>query len=94
MIRFESAEAQGQVNFVGLMPSVVYRMEIGFAVVDDGERLFRIRQSAFEQVVAEAEIDAAAAGPELGQLVQQHASIFKLFDDPGAARSTLVDREL
>lgn len=82
-------------RFVGLKERVVYRIELGFAIVDDGDRLFRIQERVFEGIVARARDEEAREADEVAAaVVEGHPTIFELFDDAEAARASVVEREI
>lgn len=83
----------GSAQYVGLRHDVRYRIELGFAFVDDGDRMFKIRRALFEQAIG-----ARPAEPEelatITALVHQHETVFCLFPTHEAATSSVAEKEL
>jgi hypothetical protein len=80
-------------RFVGLLPRVRYRLELGFAFVDDGDRLFKIQGSIFERSLG-VRLNRAAHEEELRVMVGQHPSVFCLFDSHEDATRSLSGKEV
>jgi hypothetical protein len=82
-------------RFLGLKTDVLYRIELGFAIIDDGDRLIRIQRAAFERVLDHARAGTPAPPPEeVSALVREHPTVFELFGDPEEARTSLSEKEI
>ena len=82
-------------RYVGFAPKVAYRVELGFALVDDGERLFRIQENLFEQILRNVRTDdRLAADEEFLSVLDRHPTIFAFFDDADTARASVDEREI
>jgi len=79
-------------RYVGLSPHVLYRLELSFAIVDDGERVFRFRRGLFTNVIESSQNRAATAAEE--RFVREHPSVFSCFSKRGAARESLLYKEI
>ncbi len=87
----------GQTHYVGLAPKVVYRIELGLAIVDDGDRLYRLERSIFERVTDRAVVERVEGDPELSKIVaalHQVPSVFQPFEDRELALASLDDKEI
>jgi hypothetical protein len=82
-------------RFVGLKEAVLYRLEIDAAMVDDGDRLYRIQRRPFEALLQNARApEPVEASAEQGSLVALHPSIFELFEEAGRASQSLSAKEI
>jgi hypothetical protein len=89
MIRVTTDE---RTSYVALTADVAYRIEIGYAVVDDGHRLFRFLAPAFERIVSVA--SEPAEDEALEAIVRAHPTVFCLVPTTAAAAESFADREI
>jgi hypothetical protein len=78
---------------VGLRPDVRYRVELGFAFVDDGDRLFKMSRALFEQAIG-ARPATAESRAQVEELVRAHGTVFALFETEAEASMSVEDTEI
>lgn len=88
MIRVETAEGE---RYVGFSADVVYRVELEMALVDDGDRLFKIQAALIDTLTRGAETTADGA---LREVLDAHPTIFRLFTTREAALGSVNEREI
>lgn len=78
---------------LGLRADVRYRIELGFAFVDDGDRLFKMNRSVFECALGlgtrSPEMQAQAVA-----LAESHKTVFARFATQEEAAASLADKEI
>lgn len=87
----------GTTRYVGLAPKVVYRIELGMAIVDDGNRLYRLERKTFERVTARAIVEAVESDPEVARIaaaLREVPSVFQHYSDRELALASLEDKEI
>ncbi|WNG18802.1 hypothetical protein [Cystobacter fuscus] len=80
-------------GYIGLNSQVRYRMELGFAFVDDGDKLFKVDGALFQQLAAHAVAAPPPEGP-VRDLVGRLTTIFREYDGPEEALRSFEDAEL
>lgn len=90
MLKIDDSRKEG---YVGLLPAVRYRVELGFAFVDDGDRLFKIQLGLFERAIGARAVEPDALA-QVTELIRKHETVFALFDTEEEASSSLLEKEV
>ena len=80
-------------NYIGLCQSVKFRIELGFAFVDDGKRLFKIDGVLFARIARASNIEELG-NDELDSLISRFPTIFCVYAKADIARTSFINQEV
>lgn len=79
---------------LGLAPNVVYRLEIGLAIVDDGDRTFRMPGGTFQDALGRiSSAEREEPSEQLRSIFDAHPTVFVSLTE-SEARASVIDREV
>lgn len=81
-----------EIDYLGLQPKVLFRQELGYCFVDDGERLFRFDALSFLKL--SAWIRSEEQDTVLPELVSLHPTIFSFYQNVEDAKGTFATAEI
>jgi hypothetical protein len=80
-------------NYIGLCQSVKFRIELGFAFVDDGKHLFKIDGVFFERIARACDTEEFG-NDELDSLISRYPTIFCVYAKADLARTSFINQEV
>ncbi len=80
--------------FWGLCPEVIYRIELGFAFVDDGMRLWKFDECVLKKIPCSKNKENEQSGEKLNNLFLSSPTVFCLYPDLDVAVNSVVSREI
>lgn len=79
-------------SYIGLAKDVRYRIEIGFAFVDDGMCVYKLEGAIFRELIGSSWTDLSDTRKR--NLVEMHPSVFQRFDKKDHALRSGVGRTI